>query len=81
MDVHVTPELAKKLTDLAASTGRAADDLVEDALTGYLEELTLLRATLDSRYDDLESGRVEPIDGEEALARLRAKSRERRRRA
>jgi hypothetical protein len=28
---------------------------------------------LDSRYDDLETGRVEPIDGEEAFRRLREK--------
>jgi len=30
--------------------------------------------TLDSRYDDLKSGRVKPIDGEEAFGRLREKS-------
>ncbi len=78
MEVHVTPELAKKLTDLAATTGRAADQLVEDALTGYLEELAKLQATLDTRYDDLQSGRVKPIDGDEALTRLREKSDHRR---
>ena len=70
MEVQVTPELAQKLNDLAATTGRAPD-LVEDALAGYLEELTLLRDTLDRRYDDLESGRVKPIDGEEAFRRAR----------
>ncbi len=78
MQVHVTPELAKKLTDLAAKTGRAANDLVEDALAGYLEELVALRETLDSRYDDLKSGRVKPIDGEETFRRLREKSERRR---
>jgi hypothetical protein len=36
MDVHVTPEMATKLTDLAAMTGRGADELVQDALAGYL---------------------------------------------
>ena len=81
MEVHLTPELAKKLTDLAATTGRAADELVQDALAGYLEELASLRATLDTRYDDLESGRVKPIDGEEAFTRLREKSTHRRSRA
>lgn len=44
------------------------------ALTGYLEELASLRETLDTRYDDLNSGRVKPIDGEEAFTRLREKS-------
>jgi hypothetical protein len=51
---------------------------VEDALAGYLEELAALRETLDSRYDDLKSGRVKPIDGEEAFRRLREKSAQRR---
>ena len=78
MDVHVTPEMAKKLTDLAATTGRGADELVQDALVGYLEELALLRDTLDTRYDDLKGGRVQPIDGEEAFTRLREKSEHRR---
>jgi hypothetical protein len=30
--------------------------------------------TLDSRYDDITSGKVEMLDGEEAFAMLRAKS-------
>jgi predicted DNA-binding protein len=81
MEVHVTPELAKKLADLSATTGRAADELVQDALTGYLEELSALRETLDNRCDDLKSGRVKPIDGEEAFGRLREKSGQRRSRA
>lgn len=78
MEVHVPPELAKKLTDLAATSGRAPDQLVEDALAGYFEELAALTETLDSRYDDLKSGRVKPIDGEEAFRRLREKSAQRR---
>lgn len=78
MEVHVTPELAKKLTDLATSSGRAADELVEDALTGYLEELATLRTTLDTRYDDVQSGRVTLIDGEDAFSRLSKKSERRR---
>lgn len=78
MEVHVTPELAKKLNDLAATTGRAPDELVQDALAGYLEELASLQETLDSRYDDLKSGRLKPIDGEEAFRRLREKSEHRR---
>lgn len=78
MEVHVTPEMAKKLTDLAATTGRGADELVQDALAGYLEELAVLRDTLDTRYDDLKSGRVQAIEGDDAFARLREKSEHRR---
>ena len=77
MDVHVTAETAKKLNDVATTSGRAPEDIVEDAVAGYLEEVASVRTMHDSRYDDLESGRVKPIDGEEAFRRLREK-RERR---
>ena len=70
MDVQLTPELEKKLTDLAAKTGRAPSELLEDAIP-YLEELAGVREMLDSRYDDLKSGRVKPIDGEAFFESLR----------
>jgi predicted RecB family endonuclease len=47
---------------------------VEDAMDGYVAELVEARETLDSRYDDLKSGRVKPVPGDEAMARLRARS-------
>ncbi len=78
MEVHVTPETAKKLKDLATTSGCAPEDIVEDALAGYLEEVAAVRKTLDSRYDDLKSGRVKPIDGEKAFRTLREKSERRR---
>jgi predicted transcriptional regulator len=78
MEVQVSPETAKKLNDLEASSGRTPNEIVEDALAGYLEEVAAVRKTLDSRYDDLKSGRVKPIEGEEAFRRLRQKSERRR---
>lgn len=77
MEVHFPPELEAKLNEMASTTGRLKDDLVQDATASYLEELTQLRGMLDSRYDDIKSGKVEAIDGEEAFARLRLKSEER----
>ena len=71
MDVHVTPETAKKLNDLATASGRAPEDIVEDALAGYLEHVASVRETLDSRYDDLKSGRVKAIDGDAFFETLR----------
>ena len=73
MKVNFRPETESRLQELAAKTGRAPDDLIEDAMAGYLQELAQVRETLDSRYDDLKSGRVKPVDGEEAFARLRGK--------
>lgn len=74
MEVHFTPETEKKLKDLSTQSGRGTDDLVEDAMAGYFEEVLQAREMLDRRYDDLKSGRVKPIDGEEAFARLKAKT-------
>ena len=47
-------------------------------MAGYLHELAQVRDILDSRYDGLKSGHVKPIDGEDALAKLRRKSEDRR---
>jgi len=74
MEVHFTPDVEKKLNDLAAQSGRTTDDLLQDALSAYLDELAQMRDVLDGRYDELKSGRVRPIDGEEAFARLNAKT-------
>jgi predicted transcriptional regulator len=72
--VHLNPDLQAKLDKLATETGRPPDELVEDAVLGYLDELARTRETLDHRYDDLKSGSVQPIDGEEAFARLKPKT-------
>lgn len=71
MEVHLTPELEKKLIDLAALSGKPADEVVEDALIGYFDDLAETRAMLDRRYDDLESGRVQPVNGEAFFESLR----------
>ena len=79
MVVHLKPETESRLQELAATTGRAPDELVEDAMAGYLAELEQVRKTLDERYDDIRGGRVQPVDGEEAFNRLRRKSEDNRR--
>jgi len=74
MEVHFTPEIQARLDRLAAESGRSKDELVQDAMPGYLDELERTRGMLDSRYDDLKSGKVTPIDGEEAFQRLMQKT-------
>lgn len=73
MEVQFTPETEKKLKELVAQSGRGTNDLLEDATAAYLHELLQARNMLDNRYDDLKSGRVKAIHGEEAFARLKAK--------
>ena len=70
MEVHFTAEIEKKLNDLATQSGRPADELVQDAVVGMFDELAETREMLDRRYDEIESGKVKLIDGEEAFARL-----------
>ena len=72
MEVHLNPDLQSRLDKLAAATGRDQAMLIEEAVSGYVDELALTRDTLDRRYDEIKSGRVALIDGEEALARLKA---------
>jgi hypothetical protein len=75
MDVRLNnADIQEKLERWVAETGRGPDELIEDAMAGYFEELTRTREALNSRYDDLKSGRVKPISGEEVVARLREKS-------
>lgn len=72
MEVHFTPETEQKLKELAEQSGcSTAEELVQDVVEGYVDELRETREMLDSRYDDLESGRVKPIDGEEFFENLR----------
>jgi predicted transcriptional regulator len=78
MEVHLKPGTESRLQELATKTGRAPDELLEDALAGYLQELGSFRDMLDHRYDDVKSGRVQLLDGEDALANLQRKSNDRR---
>jgi hypothetical protein len=74
MEVHLTAETEKKLKDLSAMSGRATDELVEDAMAGYFAEVQQIRQTLNGRYDDLKSGKVKPVPGDEVEAHFREKS-------
>jgi hypothetical protein len=72
------PDIQAKLDQWAADTGRPAEELVEDVMTGYFDELAEVRQTLDSRYDDVKSGKVKLVPVEEVRAYFRAKSAARR---
>jgi len=71
MEVHLKPDVQAKLDRLATETGRPADELLADAMAGYLDELACVRQMLDGRFDDLKSGEVKPVDGEQFFEGLR----------
>jgi hypothetical protein len=77
MEVHFAPELQAKLERLIIETGCPIEQLIEDALAGYVPELSQTREMLDSRYDDLKSGRVKAIPGEAFFESLRQRADER----
>jgi len=59
MEVHFSDETEKKLKDIASQSGYRT---------------TQAGRMLNSRYDDLKSGRVKPIPGAEVEAYFREKS-------
>ena len=72
MEVHFTAETEEKLKNIALQSGRGTPDkLVQDVVEGYFDELAQAREMLNSRYDDLKSGRVKPIPGDEVFAEVR----------
>jgi len=48
------------LNDLVSESGRGSDELVQDAVAAYFDELMKTQGMLNSRYDDLKGGTVEP---------------------
>ena len=80
MEVHFNPDVQAKLEQMARATGRRSDQLVENVVTDYFDDIAFTRETLDRRYDEMESGKVQGIDGEEAYRRLMERTQARRQR-
>jgi hypothetical protein len=74
MEVQFEPSMQAKLEQMARDSGRSAVDLVKDAVVGYMDDLSGTREMLNSRYDDIKSGKVKMIPGDEAFARLMSKA-------
>jgi len=68
MEVHFTAETEKTIRQLAAQSGQATDDIVEDAMVAYIQKLGHIQQTLDSRYDEIKNGKVQLIPGDEVEA-------------
>jgi len=71
MEVRLKPETESRLNQLASQSGRPTDELVEDAMAAYLAEVAEVRHALDSRYDEVKSGKLEAVDGEAFFEGLR----------
>ena len=78
MSIQLTPEHEARIKELARQTGRDNTEVLGEVIDSYFEELGRINATLDRRYDEIKSGQVKPISGDEVFERLRRKSEERR---
>jgi hypothetical protein len=78
VEVNFTPDVEAKLERMARETGRPSAEVVENVVADFFYDLAFTHETLNRRYEDLESGRVKPIPGDDVFARLRAKSATRR---
>lgn len=67
-------DLEAKVERWVSETGRPAEELIVDVVAGYFEKLERTRETLDRRYDDIKSGRVNLVPGEDVITRLRERS-------
>ena len=74
MELSLEPALAAKVKQWSAETGRPDSELVEDAIAGYFNEIEEQRSMLDSRYDDIVSGKVQLVDGAEACRLLKERA-------
>jgi predicted transcriptional regulator len=74
MEVALKPEVQAKLEQMAREAGRQPAEVIEDAVIGLFDELAYTRETLNRRCDEMESGEVQGIDGEEAYRRLMEKT-------
>ncbi len=66
MDLRLEPALAARIERWSAETGRPVGDLLEDAIASYFQEVDDLRGVLDRRYDEMVSGKVKGVPGDEA---------------
>ncbi len=74
MEVNFPPEVQAQLERVAEESGCASAELVQDAVAGMLNDLASAREMLDRRYDEMKSGAVKMIDGEEAFRILMDKA-------
>lgn len=74
MEVVFSAEVQEQLERMARESGRTEQELVEDAVRGYLRDLAEVREMLDSRYDDVVNGTVETLSAEEVEEYFREKS-------
>ena len=81
MAIQLRPELEKRIRDkMTAGEFGSADDVVQKALDALdldedavEQERLALRDDLDRRYEEVATGEVKPVPGDEALTQVRSR--------
>ena len=72
MEVRLKPETESRLNELAAKTGRPADELVEDSMAGYLDRYLEQEARFTEAVQKgiASADRGDLLDHDEVVARI-----------
>jgi predicted transcriptional regulator len=68
MNVRITPEQVARLADLASRTGKDADELIQEAVTKFLDEDARFLKAVEEGFESLDRGKF--VTHEEVRARL-----------
>ena len=77
--MELRPDVAQRIQEASEAYSSpdevvtVALDALDQAQDALERERQAIRTDLDQRYDDLKTGRVEPVPGEEAFARIRGR--------
>ena len=68
MNVRITPDQEARLADLASRTGKDADELIQEAVTRFLDEDARFLKAVEDGFESLDRGQF--VTHEEVRARL-----------
>ena len=68
MNVRITPEQEARLADLASRTGKDADELIQEAVTKFLDEDARFLKAVEEGFESLDRGKF--VTHEEVRARI-----------
>jgi hypothetical protein len=76
MSLEIKPNQEAKIAALAAKTGRDKEEILDEVIDSYFDELAAVRELLDRRYDQFKTGRVKALTSGELRENLERRKRE-----
>ena len=76
MNIQLDDKDQTRLAELARETGRGEEEIAREMIGDCLDDLEETRSMLESRLDDIDSGRVHPLTPEQLAENLELRKRE-----